>query len=220
MSNTKLHSTWPWFTLTALFGLVPVLNNKYPVQFFPALSPWWVEVLSVAAGVYCATEAFRRGWARLTRRAEARAFVREAAQDRNIRQAQGPEDAALSSRLVARLVRNAEADLSEIGPDFSLPSLRRLGGVLGLLLEEVEGPEDARVRLGVVGTYLGETFCRERGWKWSFRSDAALGRFSFLVSSLRQGEREEDPYLWAARLLTGEKRVGDLLKETETVKSL
>lgn len=212
MTNTKLHSPWPWFLLAAFLGLVPVLNNKYPSQFFPALPPGLVEVLSVLAGVYCATEAFRRGWSILQRRAAARTLVLEAVRERKTPEKPDPNDAPNSNRLISRLVRNAEADLSEIGPDFSMESLRRLGKYLRPLLEEVGNEEDARVRLGVVGTYLGETLCRNRGWQWFFKADPALNQFSFLTSVLQKEGKETDPYLWAGELLTGQKTVGDLLK--------
>src|SRR5258708_7098200 len=185
LTNTRLHSPWPYFLLTALLALVPVLNNKYPTLFFPVLSPFWVEVFSVFGGVFTATLAFIRGWARLQKRARAKILVREVGQNRKPTDSLSENDAAHSGRLISRLVRNADEDLLEIRPDFSTSSLSRLYRYLPALMDEIENEEDARIRLGVVGTYLGETACRLFHWQWFFKAVTTLLQFGYLASFVR-----------------------------------
>jgi hypothetical protein len=210
--NTKLHSPIPFFLLTALLGLVPVLNNKYPAYFFSALSPWLVEVLSVALGAAAAFGGFSRGWEILKRRSWARELVRQTAVERHAAQNLDANDVNNAGRLISRLVRNADEDLLEIKPDFSEASLKRLRRVLPALLDEIKTAEDARIRVGVVGTYLGETACRNRQWQWFFKSDPALRQFSYLASVLRRAEGELDPFAWAADLMTGQRKTADWLE--------
>lgn len=196
----------------ALLGLVPVLNNKYPAQFFPALSPFAVEFLSVVLGVVAAFLGLSRGWDILQRRVWARELVRQAAANRHA--AKNPEinDVNNAGRLISRLVRNADEDLLEIRPDFSGASLRRLQRYLPALLDEIENEEDARIRLGVVGTYLGETACRNSQWQWSFKADPALRQFGYLASAIRKDGKEVDPYAWAGELLHSKKKMKDWLE--------
>ncbi|HJT24807.1 MAG TPA: hypothetical protein VJ873_09535 [bacterium] len=203
----KTYSPIPYFLLTALLGLVPVLNNKYPTRFFPAIDPGLVELLSVGLGVLAAFLGLSRVWDILVRRSLARELVREAAANRQA--AQNPEmnDVNNAGRLVSRLVRNADEDLLEIRPDFSLGSLNRLQHYLPALLDEIGKEEDARIRLGIVGTYLGETACRNLGWQWFFKADPSLRQFSYLVSAIRKGDKELDPYLWAGELLKGKSKI-------------
>lgn len=59
MTGAKFRSPIPYFLLTVFLGLVPILKYKYPVQFFPALSPWLVEVTSVVLGVAAAFWVFQ-----------------------------------------------------------------------------------------------------------------------------------------------------------------
>ncbi len=189
-------------------GLVPVLNNKYPASFFPALSPWLVESLSVGLGVAAAFMGLSRGWEILVRRSLARALVRQVAANRRAAQKAETNDVSNAGRLISRLVRNADEDLKEIRPDFSEASLKRLQRYLPVLLGEVENEEDARIRLGIVGTYLGETACRNNGWQWAFKADPTLRQFSYLASTLGKSGRETDPYAWAGELLGGGKKIG------------
>ena len=209
----KLHSPFPYFLLTALLGLVPVLNNKYPTSFFPALSPWWVEVISVMAGTFTAFMAFTRGWVILEKRSRARTLVREVAAGRHASTSPEENDLNISGRYIARLMRNADEDLREIKPDFSMASLSRLQRYLPELLKEIENEESARIRLGVVGAYLGEALCRNRQWEWYFKTDPALRQFSYLVSVIRKQGREWDPFTAAEELLIGSRKVNDILKE-------
>jgi hypothetical protein len=190
---------------------VPVLNNKYPTQFFPALSPWWIEVISLVLGVGAAFLGLSRGWDILRRRSSARQLIRQAV-ERHPAQDPNANDVANSGRLISRLVRNVDEDLMEIKPDFSEASLRRLGRYLPVLMGEIETEEDARIRLGVVGTYLGEAACRGFQWQWFFKADPALRQFSYLASVIRKAEREVDPYFWAADLLTGEKKMKEWME--------
>jgi hypothetical protein len=211
MINSKLYPPWPWFMLTALMGLVPVLNNKYPQQFFPVLSPWWVEVLSVFAGVFFATVAFKRGWTILEHRSRARVLVKQTVEIRNWTVSRDSNEVGNASRYISRLVRNSDEDLKEIRPDFTLASLKRLQAYIPVLLMEIETLKDAQIRVGVVGTYLGETFCRNLKWKWFFQTDPAMDQFGFLCSVLQSPEEDDlDPYQLAADLLVGMRKVGDL----------
>jgi hypothetical protein len=83
------------------------------------------------------------------------------------------------------------------------------------LLTEIENEEDARIRLGVVGTYLGETYCRNGGWKWFFRPDPSLRQFSYLASVIRKQGREIDPFAWAGDLMTGKRNIHEIMKEIQ-----
>lgn len=206
----------PYFFLVGLFALVPVLNNLYPGSFFPAVPPFLIELVSVFLGIGAAALGFGRVWTLLRHREKSRSLILQVAQGRDPAQASEENDIVQSGRSISRLVRNSDEDLREIGPDFSLDSLRRLQKLLPLLVREVEREEDARVRLGVVGTYLGETLCRKCGWKWFFRADPALRQFSYLASIVQREGKELDPYAWAADLLTGRRKIADLLKEVKS----
>ena len=162
MKTIKYHSSVPYFFLVGLFGLIPVLNNKYPARFFPGFSPGGVEVLSTFAGIAAATLGFMRLWARLEKGARAKALVLEAAASRHPADQPLDNDLATVARFISRLVRNVDEDLREIGPDFSQNSLSRLEKFLPALLREIESREDALIRLGVAGVYLGEAACRLR----------------------------------------------------------
>ena len=216
MTNTKLHSSWPYFTLTALLGLIPVLNNKYPTAFFSAFSPWWVEIVSVFGGVWAVLMGLNRGWAILNYRIRSKKLVLEAVGNRHIIESPSENDVVNAGRIVSRLVRNVEKDLTEIKPDFTLASLKRLQSYLPELMAEIDNDEDARIRLGVVGVYLGETFCRNLGWQWFFRADPSLNQFSYLASILRKQGKEGDPFAWAADLMRGKRRIGEILKEIQS----
>ncbi len=213
MQTAKLHSPVPYFLLTALMGLVPVLNNKYPASFFPALSPGLVELLSVALGVFAAVMGFMRLWNRLVQRDKARRLIRKAVENRHIPEKPDPNDVINAGRIISRLVRNADEDLREIVPDFTPVSLKRLQDYLPVLMTEIDREEEARIRMGVAGVYLGETLCRNNGWKWFFKSDPALKQFSYLISVLRKGDKEIDPFHWAAGAMTGQRRLTDILKK-------
>lgn len=210
--HRKLHSPIPYFLLTALLGLVPVLNNKYPTRFFPALSPDLVSVLCVVLGVAAAYLGFSRGWDRLQHQARARKLLRQAAEQRDGQASADENDVSAAGRFISRLVRNADEDLSEIKPDFSEHSLRRLDRYLPALLGEIENEEDARIRLGIVGVYLGETACRNYHWQWHFKADPALGRFGYLVSALRREGKETDPFFLAAEWMLGNLNLKELLE--------
>src|SRR5690242_18898382 len=156
MAN-KLHSAWPYFLLAALLGLAPVLNNKYPASFYPAAPSGLVDLICVILGVFAASLGFSRAWNRLQHTASAKTLLGQVAEKRRPLESADPNEVSQSGRIISRLVRNVGEDLKEIGPDFTWDSLKRLQGAFDLLLEEIEDEEDALIRLGVVGTYLGET---------------------------------------------------------------
>jgi len=211
LTGTRIHSPVPYFILTALLGLVPVLNNKYPAAFFPALSPWWVEVVSVFGGVAAVVAGMNRGWAILVHRSRAKALVKQVVKARCLTVSHDPNEISNASRYISRLVRHSDEDLKEIKPDFTIASLKRLQSYVTILLKEVEKLEDAQIQIGVVGTYLGETFCRNLKWKWFFQTDPAMKQFGFLSSVLRNPEGDEfDPFELAADLLIGTRKVDGL----------
>ncbi|HVZ81360.1 MAG TPA: hypothetical protein VHE12_11290 [bacterium] len=211
--NTKLHSPKPWFFLTGLLALVPVANNSRPALFFPALPAPVVSTLAVFGGVYTAVLAFARLWAVLQRRDKARALVGEVSGDLSPRPSASENDLGQSGRLITRLVRNVEVDLGEIRPDFSIGSLSRLKRIVPALLEEVLTEEDARIRLGIVGVYLGETLCRSRGWQWDFRARPDLRQFTYQASRVVKDGRSLEVFTKAAGLMTGKADWGGLLRE-------
>jgi len=213
VTNKKLHSPVPYFILTALWGAVPVLNNMYPRSFFPSVSSFGVELLSVFAGVAAVTLGLFRGWAILLQREKARDLVRGIVRNPAADAQQDPNDRTQAGRTISRLVRNADQDLREIGPDFTPGSLERLARFFPVIMKEIESEEDARIRMGVVGVYLGETACRTGQWQWFFKVDPALQRFGYLASTLKKGERELDPFAWAVRTMTGQAPMDGFMDE-------
>lgn len=211
MKNKILYSPKPYFALAAFFSLIPVLNNKYPQLFFSMVPEGWVEIIATLGGVYAAFKALGCWWAILQARAEAKAYVLQAAQNRKAPENPDHNDIVNAGRYVTRLVRNADQDLSEIKPDFSLESLKRLEGYLPTLLMEVEDEDSGRIRLGIVGAYIGETLCRTKGWEWFFKADPALKQFSFLPSVVQKNGKSIDPFEAAARSLTEKKSLIQLL---------
>ncbi len=213
MTNERRPSPWPYFFITGLLALVPVLNNQYPAAFFPALSPDWIEVLSVFLGVAASVLGFSRFWAILRQRTYSRKLIQEAVENRHPAEKPDPNDVVAAGRYITRLTRHAEEDLKEIHPDFTLESLKRLERYLPQLMEEVEDGESAVIRLGIVGTYLGETLCRNRGYQWFFAPDPSLKQFVYLVSVLRKGDKTFDPFAAAADCLTGRVKMAQVLKD-------
>lgn len=151
---------------------------------------------------------FSRGWDILKRRSAARVLIRKAAEKRCAEPKADDNDINSAGRLIARLVRNADEDLMEIKPDFSIASLRRLQRFLPVLLDEIENEEDALIRVGVVGTYLGEVACRNFQWQWKFKADPALKQFSYIVSAVQKGGHEVDPYTMASDWMLGKQGLG------------
>jgi hypothetical protein len=213
LKTRKLHSSLPYFFLVGLLAIIPVLNNKYPARFFPGFSPWGVEALSTFAGVVAATLGFMRLWARLEKGARAKALVLEAAASRHAADHPLDNDLATAGRFISRLVRNVDEDLREIGPDFSENSLQRLERFFPKLLREIESREDAFIRLGVAGVYLGEVACRNFQWQWHFKNDTALHQFGYLASLLQRQGKNLDPYAWAADLMAGKGKMAEFIKE-------
>jgi len=194
-----LYSSKPYFVLAALFSLVPVLNNKYPALFFPAVLDGWVTLITTGAGIYAAFKGLSCAWTVMRARTEAKAWILEVIQSRKIVENPDPNDVINAGRSITRLVRNVDEDLREIVPDFSLESLTRLERYLPELLMEVESEEKARIRLGIVGVYIGETLCRSKGWEWFFKPDTALKQFIFLPSEIRKNGKVIDPFEMASK---------------------
>lgn len=192
---------------------MPVLNNKYPASFFPGFSPWGVEAFSTFAGVAAATMGFMRLWAHLEKRSRAKALVLEAIGPRHAAENPPENELATVGRFISRLVRNVDEDLREIGPDFSTDSLERLGRFLPKLLQEIESEEDALIRLGVVGIYIGEVGCRNFKWQWHFKADPTLRQFSYLASEVQRQDENLDPFAWAADLMVGKRKISEFMDE-------
>jgi hypothetical protein len=211
----KIHSPVPYLLLTALFSLAPVFNHFYPAKFFPAIPSVWVWMISIFAAALSVIQGFRRALAIEAQRIQAMALVNDFRRWRPPSEIPAPNDVANAGRSISRLVRNVDEDLKEITPDFTLDSLKRLERFLPELLKEIHKEEDARIRLGVVGTYLGETACRLFGWNWFFNANPALKQFSFMNSTIRRNEEDFDPYDWAMDLMTGQFKMKDVLEEIQ-----
>jgi hypothetical protein len=136
-----------------------------------------------------------------------------AAKDLQADEKAGENDLGQAGRLITRLVRNSEVDLGEMKPDFSLSSLSRLRRVVPELLDEIHNEEDARIRLGIVGVYIGETLCRARGWQWDFKAQPSLRQFTYQASRLIKDGKTLDVFQKAAELMTGRLDWGSFLKE-------
>ncbi|HVM33014.1 MAG TPA: hypothetical protein VMU88_07755, partial [bacterium] len=198
-----------------LWALAALLNRLAPRLFFPDFTPQEVAALSGAGTLLFGAWAWGKARALRARRREACRRIEAILQKRNPPAQADENEVMLAGRVVARLARNADEDLREIDADFSPESLGRLDAWLPLLLDEIQTEEDALIRLGVVGTYLGEVLCRHRGWRWFFKPDPALRQFSYLPSLLRRGERQLDPYAWAGELFRRRKRAAALLGEAQ-----
>jgi hypothetical protein len=208
---TPLYSPKPYFVLAALLSLLPVLNNQYPDFFFPLVPAGWVEILAVVGGVYAAFKGMTRGWAILQARSAAKVCIRQTIQKRKKKETPDPNELVNAGRTVSRLVRNVDEDLKEIGPDFTLESLIRLGRYLPELLMEVVDEESAQIRLGIVGVYIGEVVCRSKGWEWRFQPDPVLKQFSFLPSVIHKNGKTIDPFEVASKAFTEKIPLMDLL---------
>lgn len=213
--NAKLRTSIPYFLLAVLLTALPLLNHRYPSSYFPSLPPLGLALACVLAGAWAAFMGSQRLAGFLHERERSRDLIQGAAVARRASVHAEQNDIVSAGRNISRLSRNVDEDLREITPDFSVESLRRLEKVLPLLVAEVRNEGDARVRLGVVGTYLGETLCRHFGWQWLFRADLSLRQFSYLASVLRKSGKELDPYSCAADLLTGKGRIEDILGQVQ-----
>lgn len=215
MIPAKLHSSKPWFFLTSLLALVPVLNNKYPAAFFPAVPSGLIELLTVFGGALTAAMGFTRAWAIAQRRSKAKAILAMVLQGIRADEKVEENDLGQSGRLITRLVRNVEVDLEEMKPDLTLRSWPRLWGILPELLNEITDEESARIRLGIVGVYMGETLCREKGWQWDFRAQPSQRQFTYLASRLTRGGRTLEIFQWAGKLMMGRDDRNALAREAE-----
>jgi hypothetical protein len=211
LKTRLLYSSKPYFVLAALFSLVPVLNNKYPALFFPSAPEGWVTIIATGAGIYAAFKGLGYAWALIQARAEAKAWIVQVAQNRKVIENPDPNDVINAGRSVTRLVRNVDEDLREIGPDFSWESLGRLEHYLTELLMEVDDEEKAKIRLGIVGIYIGETLCRSKGWEWFFKPDTSLKQFLFLPSVIRKNGKVIDPFETAANAFNEKKSLSRFL---------
>ena len=202
MSRQPLYSPKPYFVLTALFALVPVLNTQFLLLFFPQVPSVVVDILSIVGGVFSAYRGMIFLWARLQARTEAKEWIRQTVGSRKAPEMMDSNDLVIAGRTINRLIQHMDEDLREIKPDFTIESLKRLGSYLPELLMEVEDEEGARIRLGIVGVYSGETLCRSNRWEWTFKSDPSLKQFSYLLSEIHRNEKRMDPFAVAAKALT------------------
>ena len=213
MDSEKVRRVAPPALLAFLSALSIGLHQLSPRLFFPAWPGPWVLILGLAGLVFFGLFAFQKYRGIHSRRQKALALIDSILQKRRALLDPPQNEVILAGRVVARLARNADEDLREITADFSPESLARLDAYLPLLLDEAGGEPEALIRLGVVGTYLGETLCRHRGWNWFFKPDPSLKQFSYLPSVIRRGGRELDPYAWAGDLFGRRRSAADLLNE-------
>ncbi|HET9870137.1 MAG TPA: hypothetical protein VFR02_06565 [bacterium] len=214
MDGERLRAVAPFAALSLWWALGPVARVLEPGWFFPAWSAAAVWGTGAAGALGFGWLAWRNQARLAGRRRKAASLLRALAARRRPAADPGENDVILAGRVVSRLVRNADEDLREIGPDFSPASLDRLRRYLPQLLDEVGTEEEGWIRLGVVGTYLGETLCRGGRWRWFFRPDPTLRQFSYTPSLLRRDDgRELDPYGWAAELFGGGKGLEEFWKE-------
>jgi len=213
MTVEKTQSPYPFLLLVFLFLLTAVLHQQYPAFFFPAVSAGALWGMGLTGTLVFGLVAVKRLGAITGQRKRALALIVRAVEDRQAVVQPDENDVINAGRYIARLVRNADEDLREIGADFSLASLPRLSRYLPHLLDEVGREEDAKIRLGVAGTYIGETLCRCSGWEWFYRADPRLKQFEYLTSILRRKGKTLDPYQWAGDLFARRHSIGALLKE-------
>src|SRR5258708_4207986 len=211
--RVKVHSPWPYFLLASFFALVPVLNNKYPASFFPAIPAFGIEVVMTLGGVCAFVIGLGHWWAILQRTVLAKRLVLEAVENRNSPEDPDENDVITAGRYITRLVRNVDEDLKEIKPDFTMESLGRLQSYLPQLLSEVEDEQSARILLGIVGVYLGETLCRNDHWQWFFKPATDLKQFVYLASVIHKEGKKVDPFALSAKVLTGENSISNVLKD-------
>jgi hypothetical protein len=215
MDSEKLKRVLPWGVLSFLSVICVLSHGVCPRFFFPAFDSRWVLNLGIGAMVVFAGLTFQRNRALNRRRRKASDLIRSLVEKRRPLENPSENDVILAGRVVSRLVRNADEDLREIDVDFSMASLVRLNCYIPLLLDEIESEEDAFIRWGVVGTYLGETLCRQLGWNWFFKPDPALRQFSYVSSVLRRGEKELDPFGWAADLFERREKLEELVEKAK-----
>lgn len=209
----KMSLSLPFFILSILLVAGGILRGLYPNLFFPAAPRMGVLGAALLGGLLSGTVAYRRWSSTSRQRKNAIGLVQQIITSRKPTDQPIENDLANAERTISRLVRNADEDLKEINPDFTLESLLGLPAQLPVILGKIIKREDALIRLGVVGTYLGETACRCLGWVWQFRFDPSLERFGFLASVLRRGDMGLDPYALGADLLTGRKKIQGVIKE-------
>ena len=142
-------------SLMALAG-----TQFFPSVFFPALPDWAAGLTWDLVALACITRVWFLYKATWKRRTTARLIIEKSIHDRNPQRCLTGSSADTAQRTLSRVIRNSDEDLREIIPDFTAASLHRLSGFLPKLLDEIQNETDARIRLGVVGTYLGETACR------------------------------------------------------------
>ncbi len=217
MKSGKLHSSWPYFFLVALLGLIPVLNNKYPAQYFPGLSPWWIEVFSTFAGISAATIGFMRLWARSRKKARAGNLVLEAVGSRHPAENPSENDVDGAGRLVSRLVRNVDEDLREIVPDF--PRIR--SGAWADSCRSCWRKSSGRKTPSSAWEWRGFTWGRPpagmtngSGASTPIRPCASSAIYP---PASKKREKLLDPFLWAADLMAGKGRMSEFIKEIESL---
>lgn len=198
----------------ALYLLVTaLLNTVWPELFFSKVSvPWVWGVAGIGSLILISLASCLRRLREARRRA-GRANIEAAERHRPAVENPGPQQRAASAKLLERLIGHAGEDLKEIRPDFTLASLRRLEKSLPALLEESADPLDARILLGIVGVYLGETLRAAYKGEWRLGAAPSLGRFTYQACRLRFSGKEWDPFFAARRWFASEVRWRDLVEE-------
>lgn len=198
----------------ALYLLVSaLLNTLWPDLFFSKASVPWVWAGAGTGSLILTTLASHLRRLRQAQRKAGRENIETAEQNRPAVENPTREQRAASAKLLERLIAHAGEDLKEIRPDFTLASLRRLEKNLPVLLEESADPLDARILLGIVGVYLGETLRAAYKGEWILGAAPSLGRFTYQACRLRFSKKEWDPFFAARRWFANEVRWRDLVEE-------
>lgn len=213
MNRNAIPSPIPYIALAGVCAGALAGSQFFPDFFFPAFGSWVIGLFWDLAALGAAWRAWGLYQALWKGRAEAIARIEFLLRNRNSQKIQMGSSADTAGRTLSRVIRNADEDLKEINPDFTLDSLIRLSGFLPNLLDEIQSETDAKIRLGVVGAYLGETACRLWGWQWKFQSETSLRQFEYLVSILEKGKDRVDPFELAGELFSNKLKSGDLIQK-------
>jgi hypothetical protein len=206
-------SPTPYLALAGVCLAALAGTQFFPSVFFPGLPLWVSGLIWDLAALACATRVWFLDKETGKRRSAAMLLLELSIRDRDSQSCLTGPSADTAQRTLGRVIRNADEDLREINPDFTAASLRRLSGFLPRLLDEIQTETDAKIRLGVVGAYLGETACRLWDWQWNFRSDPALKQFNYLASTLERKGAQADPFGLALEFFSCRLKPKDLIQK-------
>jgi hypothetical protein len=202
--------------LAVWFLLLGIANQARPYVFFFGIAPVWIWGIAILGfGIFGFIGA-RSIYVSHSQHVQALNLVERTLKDRQSDPHIFDEEKSKIERSISRLSRNMEANLFEIHPDFSLRSIDRLKKVIPAFLNEIQTEFDAKIRIGILGVYIGETLCRNLKLRWKFQSDSQDAVFPFLSSIIGSETDPCDPFQLARIFLMdfkeGRKQVKDYLK--------